>query len=77
MRTMVVAAAVMLWAVLLTGIGYVFADGIERLFGKIKSVEHVVIGALVVAAIVGLAIHFDRRRGAHVTWHIITLVFDI
>lgn len=56
------AAAAMLWAVLFTGIGYVFADGIERLFGKIKSVEHIVIGALVVAAIIALAIHFFRRR---------------
>ena len=34
-------AAAILWACLFTGIGYVFADGIERLFGRIKSAEQV------------------------------------
>ena len=56
-------AAAALWATLFTGIGYIFADGIERLFGKIKSVEHVVIGIVAVALLVTIAIHFWRRRG--------------
>lgn len=58
------AAAAAVWAVLFTGIGYVFADGIERFFGKIKSVEHVVIGVLVGAAIIGGGIHLIRRSRA-------------
>ena len=57
-------AAASLWATLFTGIGYVFADGIERLFGRIKSVEHVVIGVLVAAVVVAAAMHLWRRRPA-------------
>jgi membrane protein DedA with SNARE-associated domain len=56
--------AAIVWAALFTGIGYVFADGIERFFGKMKSVEHVAIAALAVAAIFGGAIHLARRRNA-------------
>lgn len=57
-------AAATLWAALFTGIGYVFADGIERLFGRIKSVEHVVIGVLIAAMVVAGAMHLWRRRSS-------------
>ena len=57
-------AAALLWACLFTGIGFVFADGIERLFGRIKSAEQVVIGVVAVAALVTLGLHLWRRRAA-------------
>lgn len=57
-------AAAVLWACLFTGIGYVFADGIERLFGRIKSAEQVVIGVLALAAVAAVGLHLWRRRAA-------------
>ncbi|MGH6615824.1 DedA family protein [Sphingomonas sp.] len=58
------AAAAAVWAFLFTGIGYVFADGIERFFGKMKSIEHFVIGVLIVAAVIGGGIQLVRRLRA-------------
>ncbi|KQS01775.1 hypothetical protein ASG11_13125 [Sphingomonas sp. Leaf357] len=57
-------AAAALWAVLFTAIGFVFADGIEEIFGKIKSVEHVAIGVVVAAlAVFGAAKLWKWWRG--------------
>ena len=57
------AAAATVWGILFTGIGYVFADGIEKVFGRIKSFEHVVIGVALGAAIIfGLFKLWRRRR---------------
>ena len=57
-------AAASVWAALFTGIGYVFADGIEEIFGRIKSIEHVVIGIGAVAAVIFGTVQLIRwRRG--------------
>lgn len=50
------AVAAIVWGILFTGIGYISGHGIERLFGKIHSAEHVLIGAAgVVLALIMLA----------------------
>jgi membrane protein DedA with SNARE-associated domain len=56
------AMAAIVWAALFTGIGFVFADGIEEVFGKIKSIEHVVIGIGAVAALIFGAVQLIRWR---------------
>ncbi len=43
------AAAAILWGVIFVGIGFVFGNGIERVFGKLRSAEHVLIAAAAVA----------------------------
>ena len=58
------AMAAIVWAALFTGIGFVFADGIEEIFGRIKSIEHVVIGVGAVAAVIFGTVQLIRwRRG--------------
>ncbi|MDQ2764334.1 MAG: DedA family protein [Pseudomonadota bacterium] len=45
------AAAAVVWAIVFTAIGFVFADGIEQVFGKMKSIEHIAIGVGIAAAL--------------------------
>ncbi|AGH48212.1 hypothetical protein G432_02420 [Sphingomonas sp. MM-1] len=44
------AIAAAIWGVVFTGIGYAFGQGIERLFGRLRTAEHVI------AAVAGVAI---------------------
>jgi membrane protein DedA with SNARE-associated domain len=43
------AVAAIVWGVLFTGIGYVFSQGIEQFFGKLRSAEHMLIAGAGVA----------------------------
>lgn len=59
------ALAAIIWAALFTGTGFVFADGIEEVFGRMKSIEHVVIGVGLIALVVfggTQTIRWYRRR---------------
>lgn len=53
----------LVWVLVLSGGGYIFADSVERIIGEIKSIEKIL---LVIALLVGLAFlvkHLRRGRG--------------
>ncbi|MCB1474927.1 MAG: DedA family protein [Rhodobiaceae bacterium] len=54
--------AAIVWAILFTAIGYAFGHAIERLFGELRSIEHVAIAIAVVFAIMAFAVWYLRRR---------------
>jgi len=51
------------WALMLSGAGYVFADSVERVIGEIKSIEKVLLVIAVLVALVFLIKHLRRGRG--------------
>lgn len=66
-RTFVVinAVAALVWGIAFTGIGYLFGHGIERLFGKFHSVEHILIVVLATALMlfaISRIVRWLRRR---------------
>ena len=54
--------AAIVWAVVVTAIGYVFGHGIELTFGRLKHIEHVG-AAVAVLILMALAIVWIVRRG--------------
>ena len=44
------------------GLGYLFGQGIEAAFGRVRDVGHVLLPVLAVLLLVGLAAHFRHRR---------------
>lgn len=43
-------------------LGYLFGQGIEAAFGRVRDVGHVLLPVLAVLLLVGLAAHFRHRR---------------
>ncbi|CAN5366708.1 hypothetical protein BH09PSE1_BH09PSE1_05680 [soil metagenome] len=54
------ALAAALWSVVFTGLGYGFGKGVERLFGHLPSVHHMIL--IGVAAVIVVAAAFGARR---------------
>lgn len=53
--------AAVVWAVLITTIGYLFGNAVELLFGRLKLHLHLVIAVFVIAAVVGVLAFVLRR----------------
>ncbi len=53
--------AAVVWAVLITTIGYLFGNAVELLFGRLKLHLHLVIAVFVIAAVVGVLAFVSRR----------------
>jgi membrane protein DedA with SNARE-associated domain len=49
------AAAAAIWAVLLTGAGYLAWHAIEHVIGRVRSIEHFLLGAVLAAALIVVA----------------------
>ncbi|WP_159978926.1 MULTISPECIES: DedA family protein [unclassified Novosphingobium] len=58
------AAAAIVWALVFVTVGHWFGQAIEAEFGRIKSLEHLVGGALAIAAIIGIAVLLVRKNRA-------------
>jgi membrane protein DedA with SNARE-associated domain len=61
---MINAAAAAVWGVIFTALGYAFGHGIEQMFGRLRSSEHVVVAAAgIMAIMLGVAgcARFVRR----------------
>lgn len=56
------ALAAMVWATVFVTLGYLFGQGIEAAFGRVRDVGHVLLPVLAVLLLVGLAAHFRHRR---------------
>lgn len=55
-----VAAAV--WSLTFITIGLLFGQSVEKLFGRFRGIEHLLLPVVGVAAVLALAIHLYRRR---------------
>lgn len=56
------ALAAVVWATVFVTLGYLFGEGIEAAFGRVRDVGHVLLPVLAVLLLVGLAAHFRHRR---------------
>lgn len=56
------ALAAVVWATVFVTLGYLFGEGIEAAFGRVRDVGHVLLPVLAVRLLVGLAAHFRHRR---------------
>lgn len=56
------AVAALVWATIFIGLGFLFGQAIEAMFGRVRAVEHVLIPLAAVAIIAGLAIHIIHGR---------------
>jgi membrane protein DedA with SNARE-associated domain len=56
------ALAAMVWATVFVTLGYLFGQGIEAAFGRVRDVGHVLVPALAVLLLVGLVAHLRHRR---------------
>ncbi|TCM22440.1 membrane protein DedA with SNARE-associated domain [Novosphingobium sp. PhB165] len=56
------AVAALVWAFIFVSLGYWCGEAIDTLFGRIRSIEHLLAGVVAVALIAALAIHYIRRR---------------
>lgn len=55
------AIAAMVWAATFTALGYIFANTVEGLLGEIKKIEHLIMIAVIIAALI-FGIHRLVRR---------------
>ncbi|HEX7882862.1 MAG TPA: hypothetical protein VF499_09000, partial [Afipia sp.] len=56
------ALAAVVWATVFVTLGYLFGQGIEAAFGRVRDVGHVLVPVLAVLLLVGLVAHLRHRR---------------
>lgn len=56
------ALAATVWAAVFVTLGFVFGEGIEAVFGRIRDVSHVLLPVFAMLILIGVAAHFWRRR---------------
>jgi len=55
-------ASVLVWAVAVAYVGYLFGNALETLLGNLKRYELIILGAIAVAGILIRALHFYRQK---------------